>query len=204
MNFISCYPPLLYRHLEVPLLAVKMRIVGCNSSKHETSVATVLYHWLYTPETRRLNCWVGNLKLHLTQLRAQKPTHSLTTKETYLTAKLHLWTSYLLVFRSQWPRGLGRKSTAARLLRSWVRIPPEAWMFVWCVCCELSGRGLCDELITRPEASYRLWRDVVWSGNLENEEAIARAGLQSQRISASSLLQILDIYFNDLLSQPAY
>ena len=25
----------------------------------------------------------------------------------------------------------------------------------------LSGRGLCDELITRPEASYRLWGAVV-------------------------------------------
>jgi hypothetical protein len=31
-------------------------------------------------------------------------------------------------------------------------------MFVCCVCCVLSGRGLCDELITRPEESYRLWR----------------------------------------------
>jgi hypothetical protein len=27
--------------------------------------------------------------------------------------------------------------------------------------CVLSGRGLCDELITRPENSYRLWRVVV-------------------------------------------
>jgi len=26
----------------------------------------------------------------------------------------------------------------------------------------LSGRGLCDELITRPEESYRLWRIVVY------------------------------------------
>ena len=25
----------------------------------------------------------------------------------------------------------------------------------------LSGRGFCDELITRPEESYRLWRVVV-------------------------------------------
>ena len=25
----------------------------------------------------------------------------------------------------------------------------------------LSGRGLCDGLITRPEESYRLWRVVV-------------------------------------------
>ena len=37
--------------------------------------------------------------------------------------------------RSQWPRGLRRRSTAARLLRSWVRIPPRAWMFVlWVLC----------------------------------------------------------------------
>ena len=32
-----------------------------------------------------------------------------------------------------------------------------AWMFVCCDCCVLSGRGLCDELITRSEESYRLW-----------------------------------------------
>jgi len=63
--------------------------------------------------------------------------------------------------RSQWPSGLRGRSTAAQLLRSWVRIPPEAWMFVCCGCCVLSGRGLCDELITRPEESYRLWCVVV-------------------------------------------
>jgi hypothetical protein len=34
-------------------------------------------------------------------------------------------------------------------------------MDVCCVCCVLSGRGLCDELITRPEESYRLWCVVV-------------------------------------------
>jgi len=28
-------------------------------------------------------------------------------------------------------------------------------------CCVLSGRSLCDELITRPEESYRLWRVVM-------------------------------------------
>jgi hypothetical protein len=28
-------------------------------------------------------------------------------------------------------------------------------------CCVLSGRGLCDGLITRPGESYRLWRVVV-------------------------------------------
>jgi hypothetical protein len=34
-------------------------------------------------------------------------------------------------------------------------------MSVCCDCCVLSGRGLCDELITRPEESYRLWRIAV-------------------------------------------
>jgi hypothetical protein len=34
-------------------------------------------------------------------------------------------------------------------------------MFVCCECCVLSGRGLCDELITCPEESYTLWFVVV-------------------------------------------
>jgi len=63
--------------------------------------------------------------------------------------------------RSQWPRDLRRRSAAARLLRSWVRIAPRAWMFACCECCVLSGRGLCDELTTRTEESYRLWCVVV-------------------------------------------
>jgi hypothetical protein len=53
------------------------------------------------------------------------------------------------------------RSAAARLLRSWVRIPRGAWMSVCCECYVLSGRGLCDELITLPEESYRLWRVVL-------------------------------------------
>jgi hypothetical protein len=55
-------------------------------------------------------------------------------------------------------------------------------MFVCCVCCVLSGRGLCDELITHPEKSYRLWRVVVCDHETSwYEEAIARARLQCQR-----------------------
>ena len=60
----------------------------------------------------------------------------------------------LLTFRLLMPK-------AARLLRSCVRIPPWAWIFVCCECRVLSGRGLCDELITRPEESYRLCCVVV-------------------------------------------
>jgi hypothetical protein len=81
--------------------------------------------------------------------------------------------------RSQWPRGLRRRSAAARLLRSWVRIPPGAWIFVCCGSCVLSGRGLCDELITRPEESYRLWWVVICDlENLKNEEAMTSVGSQ--------------------------
>ena len=84
--------------------------------------------------------------------------------------------------RSQWSRGLRRRSEAVRLLRLWVRIPPGAWMFVCCECCVLSGRGLCDGLITRPVESYRLWCVVVCDlGNLKNEEAMARVGPQRHK-----------------------
>jgi len=41
----------------------------------------------------------------------------------------------------------------------------------------LSGRGLCDELITCPEESYWLVGRCVWSRNLVNEEALAHWGL---------------------------
>ena len=50
-------------------------------------------------------------------------------------------------------------------------------------CCVLSGRGLCDELITRPEESYRLWCIVVCDlENLKNEEAMT-TDVGSQRHS---------------------
>jgi len=90
--------------------------------------------------------------------------------------------------RSQWPRGLRRRSAAARLLRSWDRIPPAAWKFVCCECCVLSGRGLCDELITRPEKSYRLCCVVVCDlENLKNEEAVT--GVGSQRHSKTKKIK---------------
>jgi hypothetical protein len=80
--------------------------------------------------------------------------------QTYQTARLHtvfirlnIAMEFILVF--------GRVSVAARsevtsLLGSLARIPLKAWMFVCCKCCALSGRGLCEGLITHPEESYRL------------------------------------------------
>ena len=74
-----------------------------------------------------------------------------------LTNRLQAFSNFLSVLvannfsrRSQQPRGLGRRSAAARVLRSWVRISPGV-LDVCCDCCVLSGRGLCDELFTSPE-----------------------------------------------------
>jgi len=94
--------------------------------------------------------------------------------------------------RSRWPRGLRRWSAAARLLRLWVRIRPGAWMSVCCKCCVLSGRGLCDELITRPEESYRLWCVVVCDlENLLNEAVMAHWGLSRQKQSYLNIIPTL-------------
>jgi hypothetical protein len=48
----------------------------------------------------------------------------------------------------------------------------------------LSGRGLCDELITRPEESYRLWCAVC--------------DLETSRICAPYIYDISSLRVNDL------
>ena len=54
---------------------------------------------------------------------------------------------------------------------------PTGGMDVCRECYVLSGRGLCDELITRLEESYRLWCVGVCDlENLVNEEALAHWG----------------------------
>jgi hypothetical protein len=56
-----------------------------------------------------------------------------------------------------------------------------------------SGKGLCDELITRPEESYRLWCIVVCNLQiLKNEEAMTRVG--SQRQSGNIYIYIICIW----------
>ena len=50
-------------------------------------------------------------------------------------------------------------------------------MFVCCECFVLSGTGLCDGLITRPEESYRLWRVVVCDQETSIEEVKPATGL---------------------------
>ena len=79
----------------------------------------------------------------------------------------------------------GERPQAARLLRPCVRIPPEAWIFVCCECRVLSGTGLCDGLITRPEESYRLWCVVV-------------CDLETSRMGAPYINDISSLRVNEL------
>jgi hypothetical protein len=74
---------------------------------------------------------------------------------------------------SQWPRNLSFGSAAARLLGLRIRIPLGEWMSVSCVCCLLSGRGLCVGLTTIPEDFYRLWCVWVLSWSLDENECLA-------------------------------
>jgi len=77
--------------------------------------------------------------------------------------------------RSQWARGLSRSSTAARLLRLWVRIPPGAWIFVCCECWLLSGKRSLRRIDHLSRGVLpTVVRCCVWSRNPENEEAKAR------------------------------
>jgi hypothetical protein len=54
-------------------------------------------------------------------------------------------------------------------------------MSVCCVCCVLSGTVLCDEIITRPEESYRLCCVVYGLENFMNEEALTHWRLSHQK-----------------------
>ena len=75
---------------------------------------------------------------------------------------------------------------------------------VCCECCVLSGRGLCVELITRPEEPYRLWCVVVcdlesswmrtpwpWGLLRQIKKKKTRLGKYMKKIKSSMLLQFI-------------
>jgi len=79
----------------------------------------------------------------------------------------------------------------------------------------LSGRDLCDELITRPEESYRLWCVIVCDlETFVNEEALAHWVLQRQKqtnqqnnqpteqiVKRNHIDQQANISINDIMKQ---
>ena len=73
--------------------------------------------------------------------------------------------------RSQWPRGLRRRSAAARLLRLWVRIPPGAWMsVVSTVCCQVEVSATSWSLVQRSSTDCDaslcvIYKPQEWGGH---------------------------------------
>jgi len=59
----------------------------------------------------------------------------------------------------------------------------------------LSGRGLCDELITRPEESYRLWCVVVYDLETSRIGAPYIYDISNLRVKLKHQLVFSDIYF---------
>ena len=81
----------------------------------------------------------------------------------------NFWPYWLVVCRSQWPRGLRRRSASARLLRLWVRIPPGAWMsVVSIVCCQVEVSATSWSLVrmspTDCGASCVIQKPREWGG----------------------------------------
>jgi len=70
-------------------------------------------------------------------------------------------------------------------------------MFVCCECYVLSSRGLCDELITRPEDSYRLWCVVLCDQETSRMRrpwtALGRIATENKLIT-NAQTRLLDIY----------
>ena len=85
----------------------------------------------------------------------------------------------------------GERPAVAHLLWSWVRIPPGAWIFVCCECRVVSGRGLCDELITRREESYRLCCVVVCDLETSGIGAPYIYGISSVRVNDLTLILLM-------------
>ena len=90
--------------------------------------------------------------------------------------------------RSQWPRGLRRRSAAARLLRLWVRTPQGHG-------CQSIVNVVRQKSVRRADHSSRgvlpsVVRRCVWSRNLVNEEALANRVLLRTGLAMLPVLYI--------------
>jgi hypothetical protein len=83
--------------------------------------------------------------------------------------------------------------------------PAGAWMSVYCKGCVLSCRGFCDELITRPEESYRLWCVVVCALETLRMRPLPALGHGAQKkkscLANSSLLWCYAVWYGIYMYQ---
>ena len=107
---------------------------------HSSLLYTPSFH--HFPQTRHPSSLISSFHLFL-----GLPLRLVISKFIYNT---FFWGGGFYFFVCQWPRGLRCRCETAGLLRLRVRNPRGAWMCLCCDYCVLSGRGLCDGLITHP------------------------------------------------------
>jgi hypothetical protein len=101
-----------------------------------------------------------------------------------------LW-YYLNSCLSQWPRGLKRTSTAARLQPSWVRIPPgHGCLSV--VCCQVEISATSWSLVQRSSTDRGASLCVITI--LVDEGATAHAGLQCLRKNTWTIILLFIMF----------
>jgi hypothetical protein len=100
--------------------------------------------------------------------------------------------SKVIVSRSRWLCGLRRRSAAAQLLETWVRIPPRGTdiRLLWILCVV---RALCDGPIPRPEESYRMCVSVSMSVIRFNNNPLHIGNLGSNRAEGHWYLSLVNV-----------
>ena len=77
-----------------------------------------------------------------------------------------------------------------------------AWMCVCCWCCVLSGGDLCDELITHPGESYRLWCVVVCDQETSRMRrpwpALGRSATGKKTVHIDQLCDVSSLRYSEL------
>ena len=155
------WPALSGHHSFIVVTIFGFLYITCNSLFRTFAVFWMQYAFLWVIP-RRMNCirrfetlcllhlhrWVG-MKMERSvpkRWRIKFIRRGITQKKAYsiivsysLTIFVIYWAMYPSQCRSQWPRGLRRGSTAPRLLRLWVRIPP-AYNRCTCVKRECTGQ----------------------------------------------------------------
>jgi len=92
------------------------------------------------------------------------------------------------ICRSQWPRGIRRRSAAARLLGLWFRIPPAAWKFVVSVVwCQVEVSATSWSLFQRSPTDCGA--SLCYLEHLKNEEVMASVGPQRHRKKEKTEIQ---------------
>jgi hypothetical protein len=105
--------------------------------------------------------------------------------------------------RFQWPRGLRRGSAAERLLGSWVRIPPGAWIFVSfeCLCCQVEVSKTGRSLVQRSPPDCGVYLSVIkWK--TKKPWKLLWVGRSGKDYKTSSALQIISIVLSLHLPYP--